>query len=74
MLKQTRQRSGLKVAKIAKELGVSRAQYYNYENGKTAIKKDKLHILSIIFKMPISVLEKEVAKKWQKKKKNYMTY
>lgn len=56
ILKEIRKRSGLKVSKIALELGVSREHYYQLEKGNTKLTKDKIEVLSKLF----NVSKKEI--------------
>lgn len=56
LLKEIRKRSGLKVSKIALELGVSREHYYQLEKGNTKLTKDKIEVLSKLF----NVSKKEI--------------
>lgn len=48
-LKQMRIESGLKASKVADELGISRVQLYNLENGKNNIDSKKISIFSKIY-------------------------
>lgn len=59
-LKKIRQRSGLKVKKIAECLGVSRTHYYNLENGTTSIDLEKLEKLSDLFRTSIVDIKKAI--------------
>ncbi|EPY2274216.1 helix-turn-helix domain-containing protein [Clostridium sporogenes] len=59
-LKKHRQKSGLKVKKIAECLGISRVHYYNLENGTTTIDLEKLEKLSNLFRISIIDLEKAI--------------
>lgn len=49
-LRQLRKDSGLKAEKIAKELGVSRRQLYNYEKSPSIISEDKLNKMCKLYK------------------------
>lgn len=48
-LKELRIKSGLKAYKVAEILGVSRAQLYNIENGKSAIDINKIEKFSQLY-------------------------
>lgn len=55
-LKDVRKKSGLKVQKIAEDLGVSRKTYYNKENGYSSFEVEDLIILSKLFNLEITEL------------------
>ena len=57
-LKQIRLKSGLKVNKIAEELGMTRFGYYNIEIGKTKPTIEQLDVLSKLFKTEILEISK----------------
>lgn len=59
-LKKYRQKSGLKVKKIAECLGISRVHYYNLENGTTSIDLEKLEKLSDLFRISIMEIKEAI--------------
>ncbi|AQW26504.1 helix-turn-helix transcriptional regulator [Clostridium perfringens] len=52
MLREIRKKSGIKANKIAEELGISRTQLYNLENGINRLSDDKIVKLSKIYNLP----------------------
>ena len=48
-LKKLREKSGLKVNKVAEELDITRMQLYNLENGRYKIDKLKRKILAELY-------------------------
>ena len=56
-LKELRIDSGLKAKKIAKLLGVSRIQLYNYENNKCKMNDKRIKELSRIYKVPCKMIK-----------------
>lgn len=57
-LRQARINSGLKVKKIASELKITRAHYYNLERGITKITDDKAEILAKLLNIPKSEVKR----------------
>ena len=56
-LKELRIDSGLKAKKIAKLLGVSRIQLYNYENNKCKMNDKRIKRLARIYKVPCRLIK-----------------
>ena len=52
MLREIRKKSCIKANKIAEELGISRTQLYNLENGINRLSDDKIVKLSKIYNLP----------------------
>lgn len=52
-LKDIRLESGLKIAKIIKELGLSRSQFYCVETARSRLDKLKAEKLASIYNLPI---------------------
>lgn len=50
-LKDLRIESGLKAKKVAAELGISRVQLYNLENGKYRLDKLKISVLAYLYRV-----------------------
>lgn len=59
-LKELRIDSGLKAKKIAKLLGVSRIQLYNYENNRCKIDDKRIKRLAGIYKVPCRLIKEIV--------------
>lgn len=56
-LRDVRRKSGIKAMRIAKELGISRIQLYNLENGKNNFSDDKIVKLSEVYGMSKKEIE-----------------
>lgn len=56
-LREIRNNSGLKSNWIAKQLGISRQQLYNLEEGKYKFSEDKIKKLSEIYRIPVSKIK-----------------
>lgn len=56
-LKDLRLESGLKVKKIAKELGISRTHLYNLENGIHKVDPLKKEKLAYLYRVDICIIE-----------------
>lgn len=77
-LREIRKRSGIKAEKVAKELGVSRRQLYNYEEKPSIISEDKLNKLCELYKIQKEEILKSIKMggwfswvlQYQKKKEN----
>lgn len=52
-LKDIRLESGLKIAKITEELGLSRSQFYCIERARNKLNKLKAEKLASIYKLPV---------------------
>lgn len=63
-LAELREKSGLKVQKIAEQLGISRSNLYFIETAKTKPDKLKIEKLALIY----NCSEEEIKKAWEVKK------
>ena len=62
-LREIRKESGIKAAKVAKELGVSRRQLYTYEERPEILKDEKIEKLCEIYRLPKDEIMKAIHSK-----------
>ena len=62
-LREIRKESGIKAAKVAKELGVSRRQLYTYEERPEILKEEKIKKLCEIYRLPKDEIMKAIHSK-----------
>ena len=63
-LRQMRLESGLKAAKVAKELNISREHLYHLENGKYHIKEKYIEALSEIYRVTKADILNAISQRW----------